>query len=425
MRGAPGGTAIVSERCITVSSIAPARACAACAACAARAVVDAPRGSRRPGDGSLRATVSNGPEPDKDRAPRRRALRSCTACRVAMLPATVRPARSAPLTETNSSAANARRLPVTVLVTACCDSAPLRRCLETLRAQVAAAGGELLLALNAAPAALAPDARASLAALADRLVFEPCVGKSHALNAGVAAARGDVIAFTDDDAIPQPGWLAALLAPLRDPARPADLVGAGGPVVVELPERTPEWYRALVRNAKIGPRHEPFTHACDYPAGGDAPLVPIGANCAYRREVFERHRYDTCLGPNRATGLRGGEDTLLGRRLLREGARLRYCPDARVVHPIDAARTTYAYVRHGAYLQGVQNVLIARALGDPVEDPARLRHRLAKLRRRRLAIWLSLAGVEGARRRELALKQAIQRGRLDAIERPERFRGAE
>ena len=34
--------------------------------------------------------------------------------------------------------------------------------------------------------------------------------------------------------------------------------------------------------------------------------VPIGANCAYRREVFSRYRYDPRLGPNRRSGLRGG-----------------------------------------------------------------------------------------------------------------------
>src|SRR6266481_8463227 len=39
-------------------------------------------------------------------------------------------------------------------------------------------------------------------------------GKSHALNAGIRGARGDVLAFTDDDVTVEPKWLQNLTAPL-------------------------------------------------------------------------------------------------------------------------------------------------------------------------------------------------------------------
>ena len=70
-----------------------------------------------------------------------------------------------------------------------------------------------------------------------RYLFEPQQGKSHALNAGIREARGDILAFTDDDVTLEPTWLENLTAHLHE----NDWVGAGGRV---LPDRTipvPRW----------------------------------------------------------------------------------------------------------------------------------------------------------------------------------------
>src|SRR5881398_2186848 len=39
-------------------------------------------------------------------------------------------------------------------------------------------------------------------------VTEP--GKTHAVNTALATARGDLLAFTDDDVLPEPTWIARL-----------------------------------------------------------------------------------------------------------------------------------------------------------------------------------------------------------------------
>ncbi|MCA1631225.1 MAG: glycosyltransferase [Acidobacteria bacterium] len=56
-----------------------------------------------------------------------------------------------------------------------------------------------------------------------KLLAQPNAGPAAARNRGAAQARGPFLAFTDDDCLPDAGWLAALAARFR--ASPADLVG--------------------------------------------------------------------------------------------------------------------------------------------------------------------------------------------------------
>src|SRR4051812_1207453 len=56
-------------------------------------------------------------------------------------------------------------------------------------------------------------------------------GPAAARNAGWQIALGEIIAFTDDDCIPDSGWLAAGLAPFADPA----VVAVTGQTIVPLP----------------------------------------------------------------------------------------------------------------------------------------------------------------------------------------------
>src|SRR5688572_25869200 len=52
--------------------------------------------------------------------------------------------------------------------------------------------------------------RATASGAPVRYVFESALGLCHARNAGWRAARGAIVAYLDDDALAQPGWLAAI-----------------------------------------------------------------------------------------------------------------------------------------------------------------------------------------------------------------------
>ena len=50
-----------------------------------------------------------------------------------------------------------------------------------------------------------------------RYLFEPRQGKSFALNSGIREAKGEILAFVNDDVTVQPDWLQNLIDPFRDP----------------------------------------------------------------------------------------------------------------------------------------------------------------------------------------------------------------
>jgi glucosyl-dolichyl phosphate glucuronosyltransferase len=108
---------------------------------------------------------------------------------------------------------------------------------EALLPQAGAANAEVVVVDNGSSDGTA-EALATLVPTAGerlRTVVEGEPGATRARNAGARAARGPVLAFTDDDALPRPGWLAALLACFTD-----DRVGAaGGPVVLRFASPPP------------------------------------------------------------------------------------------------------------------------------------------------------------------------------------------
>src|SRR5215203_2265789 len=69
-------------------------------------------------------------------------------------------------------------------------------------------------------------------------LFEEKQGVSHARNKGIAAARGSILAFTDDDIRPAPGWLSAITGAFKRFPE-ADCIG--GKVLPHPETKFPEW----------------------------------------------------------------------------------------------------------------------------------------------------------------------------------------
>jgi len=168
-------------------------------------------------------------------------------------------------------------------------------------------------------------------------VFEERPGKSFALNTAVENARGDILAFTDDDVLVEKDWLFELVSALDDNGS----AGAAGKIVPVWNSPKPAWFTV------DGP-HRLMLAIVQYDLGDQNQLCrienpPFGANLALRRDVFGKYGlFRTDLGPVAGTMFRG-EDSEYCRRLMTQGERLVYAPRAVVFHPVPEERTRKRY----------------------------------------------------------------------------------
>ena len=128
---------------------------------------------------------------------------------------------------------NAPRYPsirCTVIVPTYRRAAALRGCLEALRAQsLDARDFEVILVDDGGDQPLDGLVRVFARSLQLTLLRQENTGPAAARNLGAHHARGDRLAFVDDDCRPEPEWLATLLAAADDDGRPALMLGGDTP----------------------------------------------------------------------------------------------------------------------------------------------------------------------------------------------------
>jgi GT2 family glycosyltransferase len=165
-----------------------------------------------------------------------------------------------------------------------------------------------------------------------RYLREPVPGASRARNLGAREATGELLAFTDDDAVVDAGWVAELAAELSVADRRPDCV-TGLVLPMHLDTRAQQWFEAFGGFGKGFQRRE---FGPDVPVPD--PLYPLspgifgsGNNMAWHRQSFlDIGGFDPRLGPGRRT--KAGEDLDLFVRLITGGGRLTYTPHALAWH---------------------------------------------------------------------------------------------
>jgi glycosyltransferase involved in cell wall biosynthesis len=183
-------------------------------------------------------------------------------------------------------------------------------------------------------------------------LFEARLGKTHALNAAIPVAAGDVLAFIDDDHILPEGYLEAV----------SKAAGENPSFGLFCGRIRPNWdgsEPAWVHDDRVYPIR-PFPIP-NFDLGNDTAevvpgkgmFIPGAGNLVVRKSVFERAGlFREALGP-KGHNLAGGEDIEFVRRAMRCGERLLYVPQILQYHQVEPSNLELSHLLKRAYLRSM------------------------------------------------------------------------
>jgi len=215
-----------------------------------------------------------------------------------------------------------------------------------------------------------------------RYIPEPNLGVHNARHAGARVARGEILAFTDDDATFDPGWLQSYAEACSEHP---EMAAAGGPVRPAWEVSPPEWLLEFMGDKRVFPilsLMEPYDEF-----RLDSRGFFYGVNMAIRRNVlFEVGGFNP-----EAFGeiWLGDGETGLNRKLWRRGMLIGYVPRAIVYHHIPPERMTVGYFLRRMANEGACDAYARYHHGIP--SRLILIRDIAVVCRRKMKTWIKAA----------------------------------
>lgn len=196
-------------------------------------------------------------------------------------------------------------------------------------------------------------------------------GLSGGKNTGVAASAGDIVAFLDDDAVAEAGWLSAMASGYDG----ANVAGVGGLTLPRWDGVAPQWF----------PEEFAWVVGCTYRGMVRGPIRNLmGGNASFRREVFDvAGGFRSDIGRTASGRPLGCEETEFCIRLRQAAPEtvLLYDDNAVIWHRVPAERARFAYFRSRCYAEGLSKALVTRSVGVGDGLASERRHAMVALPR--------------------------------------------
>jgi glycosyltransferase involved in cell wall biosynthesis len=188
-----------------------------------------------------------------------------------------------------------------------------------------------------------------------RYIFEQDQGLSIARNRGVSEARGEYVAYIDDDAVAEPKWLASFIEAF---GKDDKIVCVGGPVELDWHGEKPAWipvrYESLFTYVNYGAKERYLTP--------DNYLV--GANIGFKRNwLAENGGFPEKLG-RKGYRLMSGEEAFLYKEVFESGNKVLYHPGAMIRHNVTDERKTKRWFFRRLFWDGATQPMLDSGIGQ-------------------------------------------------------------
>lgn len=200
-------------------------------------------------------------------------------------------------------------------------------------------------------------------------------GLSNARNTGARRAREDIVAFIDDDAIPDLNWLRKMLRHYED----ENVIAVAGRAIPIWEVGRPKWF----------PEELEWVVGCTYrglPEKTCTVRNPIGSNMSFRADVFRQIGYFSIGFGRIGKKLLGSEEAEFSIRALSRIPRSKivYDPSSIVYHNVPKTRATLKYMMKRSFYEGLSKASFGRLQYNPSNPLSREKEYLSYLLRRSL-----------------------------------------